>query len=584
MQETRELLYEGGFFADFKYWVRFYDPVQKRSFITADPSLSKQKWEYYKQDPNGSYQSVYDDKKYTQYTGSSKEAKGYGCVSPISPMDLTIRDYFRGKSNQNCRIFYLDIETRVGTVMKGFPDPNKALEPVCLIQILDNITQEVTIIGTKPFYFSDYYLKLKEHQDKKVNYVQVSTEQEIFDYYFNMIENLQPAIQYAWNGSGFDFRYLYNRASRLGLNTARFSPFWRDFGGKNAEEIGLVQARSKPMLTGRASETLFDLLVGGCYYIDMMKLYQKIITFPRSSYRLDNIAHVELGTNKIDHSEFRTFDDFYLGNYELPENPTKLQKQTLCYKLATSGASQDEIRKAGHGQFIYYGIMDVVLLQGIDNKVGLTALMVSVTNKMNSQYPTILGTTKPWAAYIRNILWDRNQIITQNTILDRGADLDKPISGGFVREPIKGKHQWVLSADVNSMYPKLAIAGSNMSPDTFRFCWELSDTGPEKELKDFCVKHLHIGDREKEQQETNLLNLMQDKELSDKLKSLLQQTNLTMAPNGTFYRKDIDGVIPGLVKGIYTERKSVKQRMLEKERQQIHIQRILKDREVKNAS
>lgn len=563
--------YEGGFFANFKYWARYYDTEMGKSFLTDDVP---QKWEYYVQDDTGAFTSIYSNKKFRRERGSSNDAKGYGCTSQVSPVDLAIRDQFRNLGNPNPRIFYLDIETRVGTVMKGFPSPDKALEPVSLIQFLDNKTQIVHLIGDREFYYEDWYKKQPDHLGKEIQYHKCNNEIEMFNKFFEFIEDLQPAVVFAWNGEGFDFPYLYNRCKRINQDVSKFSPFWRKFGEKTGEQKGYIQGRSQMF----ADRYAFDLSVGGCAYIDIKRLYQKIVLAPRTSYSLNSIAEVELKSRKIDHSEFKTFDDFYLGNYTKPEKPTEDQTKTLCYLMTEAGKPEEEIKKAGHGQFVYYGVIDVVLLQEIDKKCGLSALMCDVSNRMNSQFNSVLGTTKPWANYIRNVLFDSGWIIDPETILARGADLEKSILGGFVRDPVTGKHEWVLSADVNSMYPILAIAGSGMSPNNFMFAWELSNEGSEGELKRLVVEHLHVGDPSQEQNEQNLLNLIKNPELKAKLVRLLKETNLTMAPNGVFFRKDKPGFLPELVKNIFKERKVVKKAMFKKEQRAIKLQEILHHR------
>ena len=563
--------YEGGFFAGFKYWVRYYDEVLGKSVISDD---CPQKWDYFKPSPDGKFKSIYSNQTYEKFHGSSGDAKSFGATSAISPIDVAIRQKFRNNINLNPRIWYLDIETRVGTVMKGFPSPQKALEPVSLIQILDSKTQEVHIIGDKEFYYKDWYLKQPDHLNKTVIYHQCQNEGQMFDLFFQMLEDYCPAVVYAWNGGGFDFPYLYNRCLRIGKDQSKFCPFWRQFGEGTGESKGFVQAREETY----ADRYTFDLQAGGIFYIDIKRLYQKIVVDPRVSYSLNAIATEELGTRKIDHSEFRTFDDFYLGNYEMPANPTEPQKKTLCYNMTLKGLPEGEIKKAGHGQFVYYGVIDVVLLQEIDKKVGLTKLMGWVTNRMCSQYNAILGTTKPWANYIRNVLLDSLEIVTPGTIQKRGADLDKTIQGGFVRDPKVGKSKWVMSRDVNSMYPILAIAGSNISPNNFLFAWELPDDGAFGRLKKFAFEHLHVADPEKEQDEENMLRIARTPELRSELIALLKETNLTMAPNGTFYRKDQKGFLPELVKAIYKERKVVKKAMFRKEQKAIQLRDKLNHR------
>lgn len=563
--------YEGGFFANFKYWARYYDEILEESFITDEVP---QKWEFYKPDPNGSYKSIYDNTRYSLFTGSSQDAKAYGCTAQVSPIDLAIRELFHGTNNLNPRIMYLDIETRVGTVVKGFPDPAKALEPVSLIQFLDNKTQKVHLIGDKEFYYYDWYRNQPDHLGKEMIYHCCKNEIDMFELWFEFLSEQKPAVVYAWNGEGFDFAYLFNRAKRLNLDVSKFCPFWKEFGAGTGEKMGYVNAREQ-MFADRYS---FDLNVGGCFYMDIKRLYQKLVFVKHPSYSLNYVAGYETGARKIQHEEFKTFEDFYQGNYQKPEKPTDLQKETLCYNMTIKGLPYEEIRKAGYGQFVYYGAIDVVLLQEIDKKVGLTALMTSVSNKMNSQYNSIMGTTKPWANYIRNVLYKAQLIITPETIAKRGANTEKSINGGFVRDPVTGKHEWVVSEDVNSMYPKLSIAGSNMSPDTFLFAWELGDSPAENKLKKFALEVLHVGDESKEQNEQNLLEYINDTDNKQQLSQLLKEANLAMAPNGTFYKKDHDGFIPRLVRDIYAERKTVKKQMFVKEQLAIKLHALLKQR------
>lgn len=572
--QFNDKFYEGGFFANYKYWVRYYDPVLDESFISSEVP---QKWEYYEEHEKGDFSSVYDNKRYLRKTGSSQDARNHGSVSPVSPVDVAIRDLFMGKLHQNPRIMYLDIETHVGTVAAGFPSPEKALEPVSLIQFLDSKTQKVHIIGDREFYYKEWYLKQPDHLGKEVVYHHCNTESEMFDLWFKFLAEMKPAVVYAWNGEGFDFGYLFNRCKRIGQDTSRFCPFWEEFGAGTGESKGYVSIREQWF----NKQYTFDLKVGGCYYIDIKRLYQKMVLAPRQSYSLNNIAMIELKSRKIEHSEFKTFEDFYQGNYQQPENPTEDQASTLCYLLSSQGADPEEIRKAGHGQFVYYGVIDVVLLQAIDHKTGLTALMCSVSNRVSSQYNSILGTTTPWANNIRNRQYFKKQIIVPETILQRGADLEKHVNGGYVRDPEVGKHEWVISEDVNSMYPLLSIAGSNMSPDTFIFPHELPNDGVLGELKQFIYKHLHIG-TQREQDENNLLELIKNNELKQKLIHLLKTANLAMAPNGALFKKDHGGFVPAMVSEIYAERKQVKKSMFQKEQLLIKIEEILQHREQGN--
>lgn len=561
-------LFEQSFRSGWDFYVRVYDTQTQQSQIQKLPD----RWEYYTRSPYGSNHSIYNPREaYTRHTGKGSIARTN--VNPISPLDLIIREQFNGSDhyNHNPRIWYLDIETRVGTVSPGFPKPEKALEPVSLIQILDTKTKEVFIIGDKEFYGSSFYMSRDDVKDYKVNFIHVSeapgstTEMEMFAQLFYLLHSHKPAVVYAWNGEGFDFPYLFNRAKRLGLDVNKFSPWYKElFPSKHTD---LRATEYSGFYVGK-------LTTAGCYYIDIKELYRKIVLAPRKSYALNSIAQVELKARKISRNEFKTFDDFYLGNYIKPENPTPEEKETLCYLLSEKGAPYDIIQKAGYGQFVYYGIIDVVLLSQIDAKVGLSKLMVDMTGKMNSNFDAVLGTVRIWWNAARNRYYQEGLILNK---WDAWWDLNKQITGGYVRTPEKGRKQAVLSADVNSMYPILAIKGSNMSPETFRFIGKLKelygDVGAE--LADFVRVELKVGTSD-EQNEENLLRLIKDPHKKAKLSTLLEACNLSMAPNGTFYDKSKIGIIPQMVSEIYEGRKRNKKAMIKAEQSAEAVKEVLR--------
>lgn len=545
--------FEMSFQSNWRNYVRTWDKSRKESTIQEINS----KFESFVPDSAGNYTGFYKlENRYRKVYSDYKTARQN--VGMVNPVDIIIREEYgtKGSYNPNPRVFYLDIETRTGTVSQGFPNPQNAVEPVCLIQIKDSITEQIYIIGDKEFYFEKWYRQHSDIINEKIQYIRCKSEVEIFEQFFNFIYTLKPLIVYAWNGEGFDFPYLHNRAKRLGFDLNKFSPFWDRFGSN-------VTKLREQELQGKYCA---DLESAGILYIDMMKPYKKFILAPRESYSLMAIANKETKASKITHREFRTFDDFYQGNWKKPSAPTEAEKQTLCYLLNEKGSPYDVIQKAGHGQFVYYGIVDVVLLYNIDKKLGLTKLMISIAEKQNSQLVDVFGTTRVWGNATRNRLYKQQQVINPDEIQ---VDLEKNITGGFVREPVKGKQEWVISADVNSMYPILGIAGSNMSPENFIFARDL----PDGELKEFAFKELKVGTSQ-EQNEQNLLNIMKDPEKAAKLKQLLKQHNYSMAPNGTFFNKSIRGVIPGMVKEIYVERKQAKKEMIKADQTVKEIQAI----------
>ena len=82
-----------------------------------------------------------------------------------------------------------------------------------------------------------------------------------------------------------------------------------------------------------------------------------------------------------------------------------------------------------------------------------------------------------------------------------------------MKDPIAGKYEWVVSFDLNSLYPNI-IVQNNMSPET---------------IMD------HIDDPK----------------------------SFVRAANETYYRKDFQGVLPQIIEEYYDERVLVKKMMLD---------------------
>ncbi len=106
-------------------------------------------------------------------------------------------------------------------------------------------------------------------------------------------------------------------------------------------------------------------------------------------------------------------------------------------------------------------------------------------------------------------------------------------AGAYVKEPIPGKYDWVVSFDLNSLYPHL-IMQYNISPET------LLDT-----------RHPSVT---------------VDKILDENITFEMYKDN-AVCPNGAMYRKDKRGFRPELMEKIYKDRTIYKKKMLEAKQQ-----------------
>ena len=514
---------------------RYYDTETE----TSKASDIKLSYEWYEPSSRGHYTYILDDSiRLEKKQGSAKNGRdNYGF---LDPMYRNIRDNYWNQDAYNLepRIWYLDLETRVGTASTGFPVPEKALEPITLFQLYDNKTNVMIVLGLREWkHQSDYKF------DYPVKYIKCDNEIKLIETFLDIFAKLDPLIIYAWNGSGFDFPYIFNRIKRLGLDTSRLS----NYGSVKYKESEFQGKKE------------FSVTSDGHFFIDLMDVYKKFTFHPMPSYSLDSVAEFELKENKVQHTEYAAFDDFYTGKYIIPSKPTEEQKNSKIYQEALKG-NLDEVKELAHSEFVYYGIKDTYLIKRLDEKKNFTILMNMIAEKMGVQIGDSMGTVKPWSQYILNKSMLNAQVMPPKT------DHPNPdVVGGYVRDPNKGKHKWVLSSDVNSMYPLLGMVGFNMSPETFVPKAKLPD-----ELRDIVLKHFNNQEEEKR------LNL--DESIWNRTTELLQEHNLALAINGAVFSKDNLGMIPEMVQEIYDSRKKAKRTMFDYEKQKLLIKTIIKEK------
>jgi DNA polymerase elongation subunit (family B) len=113
-------------------------------------------------------------------------------------------------------------------------------------------------------------------------------------------------------------------------------------------------------------------------------------------------------------------------------------------------------------------------------------------------------------------------------------------AGAYVKDPQVGMHQWVMSFDLNSLYPHL-IMQYNISPDTF----------VDSEYEEITVDEILGG------------------KTSIKFDSV-------MAANGYYYDRTRQGFLPEMMERMYNERVQYKQKMIEAEKELEEINRMLR--------
>jgi DNA polymerase elongation subunit (family B) len=360
------------------------------------------------------------------------------------------------------KLYTLDIET---TSEAGFPDVEECIEQILCISIQDYATKGIITWGVGP-----YQIKQKNHK-----YIECKDEFALLNKFIEWWMVNTPEVITGWNVQLFDVPYITGRLKRvLGLKLMkRLSPW------------GLV-TEGEVYIKGRRHVSID---IGGVTQLDYLDLYKKFTYTNRESYRLDYIAEVELGQKKLDHSEFDTFKEFYTGNWQ---------------------------------KFVEYNVVDVELVDRLEDKMKLIELALTMAYDAKVNFTDVFYQVRMWDSIIYNYLKKRNIVIPPKKKVDKS----EKYAGAYVKEPKPGSYDWVVSFDLNSLYPHL-IMQYNISPETLR------------ETRHPSASVTRLLDREVE-----------------------IDGEYAVAANGAQYRKDVRGFLPELMEKIYGERVTFKKRML----------------------
>jgi DNA polymerase elongation subunit (family B) len=367
------------------------------------------------------------------------------------------------------KLVTLDIEV---ASEQGFPDVESCSEEILAITIQDYTTKEIITWGVKPF----------NNTQSNVTYHYCPSEYELLNHFINHWMVDVPDVVTGWNIQLYDIPYICKRLTRvLGEKQMKRFSTW-----------GLV-TEGETYIQGR-KHTTFD--IGGLTQLDYLDLYKKFTYKAQESYRLDYIAEVELGQKKLDHSEFDTFKDFYTQGWQ---------------------------------KFIEYNIVDVELVDRLEDKMKLIELALTMAYDAKVNYADVFYQVRMWDSIIYNYLKKRNIVIPPRN----KSQKNEKYSGAYVKEPIPGKYDWVVSFDLNSLYPHL-IMMYNISPETL-----LEEKHPTVSVSKILDQNLNF-------------ELYKD---------------YAICANGAMYRKDVRGFLPELMEKIYNERVIFKKKMLAAEQE-----------------
>jgi len=356
-----------------------------------------------------------------------------------------------------------------------------------IIAITCMMNNRKTVFCLGAFKTDDETIKVNEYEDES---------QLLYDF-VNYFKQNQPDIITGWNIRLFDMPYVINRLKELDIDPRQLSP-WNILKDKKIDK-------------GGKEYLVYDII--GISIVDYYELYKTFTYVNQESYRLDHIAWVELGERKISYNEYESISDFYTKNFQ---------------------------------KFIEYNIKDVLLVERLEQKMKLMELAVALAYSAGVNFNDVFSQVRTWDVIIYNHLLRKNIVVPPKKISSK----DTQYAGAYVKEPIIGMHNWVVSFDIASMYPS-SIMQYNISPETF--IEQISTRLTANDIIDPNEEH------------SNLFSQCKDSDIS-------------LTANGACFTRKTHGFLPELMDKMFKERKMYKNKMIDAKRNLEEVEAELKRR------
>lgn len=381
------------------------------------------------------------------------------------------------------KIAIFDIEVNSDPDQGGFADAQNPFQPIISIAL--------KFVGEEKFYLFGYD---DFDAPENVYYIKCKDEWTLLKKFVEIFSLNNPDIVSGWNSNGFDIPYLINRSQKIlgEPETKKLSP-WNIIKERKTRKFN-------PKFNQYEEDITYDIV--GVASLDYMDLFKKFQPGGNSqeSYKLDSIAETFVGEKKVE----------YDGS---------------LHKLYTEDKQT----------FYMYNLQDVNLVEKLNEKCRLFELGLTLAYDSKTNPDDIFQQTRMWDAMIYDYLKKKDIQVPQNKEHEF-SDYE----GAYVKPPIIGLHNWVVSLDATSLYPSI-IMGKNVSPETL------------VEPKDYTEnmrKIISVG--------VNVDSILSE---SVDLTSL-KEDNVTLTPNGQFFRIDKKGFLSEMVENMFKARQDYKKKML----------------------
>jgi DNA polymerase elongation subunit (family B) len=490
------------------------------------------KYTFYYPDARGKFNSIYGEPLNRVVCKNSKDFRKEMAIhnnkklyeADINPIFVCLSENYLNQDAPKLNVAWFDIEVDFDPE-RGYASPDDAFMPITAIAVHLQWLDTMVCLAIPPKTITMEEAK-KQVEDFPNTHL-FDNEADMLDTFLNLIKDAD--VLSGWNSEGFDIPYTVNRVIKTLSkdDTRRFCLYDQYPRKREYERYG-------------KTATTYDFV--GRVHLDSLELYRKYTYEERHTYRLDAIAEYELGETKTPYEG--TLDQLYNNDFK---------------------------------KFIEYNRQDCALLDKLDKKLKF----LDLSNKLAHENTVLLQTTMGAVAVTEQAIINEAhrrgfQVPNRTKMAERE---DSQAAGAYVAYPKEGIQDWVGSLDINSLYPS-AIRALNMGPETivgqlrqtktqefidsqiakgksFAAAWEGKFGSDEYE----AVMNKEIGTDITIDWEDNRNDILSAAEVYQ----LIFESNqpFMLSSNGTIFTYEKEGIIPGLLKRWYAERKEMQAKLKE---------------------
>ena len=489
------------------------------------------RYTFYYEDPKGKFQSIYGDplsriicKNTKDFHKEQKINSGKKLYeADINPVVACLSENYLNQDAPKLHTAYFDIEVDFDPE-RGYASPEDAFMPITAISVYLKWLDTLVCLAIPPKGMT--IEKAEELVKDFPNTHIFDNEADMLDTFLNLIQDAD--VISGWNSEGFDIPYTVNRVTKvLSKDDTRRFCLWDQYPKKREYEK-----------YGKKAVT-YDLV--GRVHLDSLELYRKYTYEERHTYRLDAIGEMEVGESKTVYEG--TLDQLYNNDFR---------------------------------RFVEYNRQDTALLNKLDNKLKFLDLANTLAHECTVLLQTTMGAVAVTEQAIINEAHRRGFQVPNRIKRDENAE-SEGAAGAYVAYPKEGIHEWIGSLDINSLYPS-AIRALNMGPETivgqlrqtmtqdyiddlvgkgksFAAAWE----GIFGSLEYTAIMNKEIGTEITVDWEDGKIDKLSAAEVYRMIFESHQ--SLMISANGTIFTYDKEGIIPGLLKRWYAERKEMQAKL-----------------------